>query len=54
MGNQEWTIQKKRQRLGRQDTWRRQTQQKHNTETKKDEEHGPHQKPGVNPFAPEG
>ena len=31
--------------LGTQDTERRQKKQKHNTEKKIDEQHGPHQKP---------
>ena len=30
--------------LGTQDTKRRQIKQKHNTENKKDDQHGPHQK----------
>ena len=33
--------------LGTQDTGRKQT--KHNTEDQKNEQHGPHQKPWVNP-----
>ena len=37
--------------LGTEDTGRRQT--KHNTENKKDEQHGPHQKQTVNPGARE-
>jgi len=39
-----------------QDTGRRQTKQKtqYNAENSKDEQHGPHQKPGVNPGALKG
>jgi len=40
--------------LGTQDTGRRQATQKHKTEEIKDEQHGPHQKPGVNTYASEG
>jgi hypothetical protein len=35
--------------LGTQDTGRRQTKQKHNTESKNDEQHGTHQKLEMNP-----
>ena len=43
--NQEYTIQTERQT---QDTARRQTKHKHNTENYKVEQHGPHQKRGMN------
>jgi len=42
------TIQRNRDE---QDTLRRQTNQKHNTENQSDKEFEPHQKPGVNPGA---
>jgi hypothetical protein len=40
--------------LGAQDTGRNQTKYKHNTENKRDEQHGHHQKPGLKQDAREG
>ena len=42
--NQEWTIQRH---------WVNKTQDEHNTETQKDEQHGSHQNPGAKPGASE-
>ena len=55
-GNQEWTIQRHCQHgvYDTQDEDRQSTKSQHNTENQKDEQHGLHQKPGMNPGAHEG
>ena len=58
MGNREVTIHRKWRHLVHkthdEDIQKKKTNKKHNTENKKDEQHGPYQIPWVNPDAREG
>jgi hypothetical protein len=52
-GNQEWTTQRYWQHWLHKTQNKNKQNKKYNTETHKDEKHGPHQKPGMNPGAHE-